>query len=98
MSGPASQTTTPAVSASAMQTPVDILAKAALHQLGPMGFQEAADRFLDDLVPAIEPALFNQRVDLPIQSLGDFRFDGFHSNGLRRTANGRIASSISRAT
>ncbi len=78
MSGPASQTTSPAGSASATQPPFDILANEALHQLGPMGFHESADRFLDHLVSAVEPPLFDQRVDLAIQSFGDFCFDGFH--------------------
>jgi hypothetical protein len=80
MSGPASQTISPAGSASATQPPLDILANETLHQLGSMGFHEAADRFLDHLVPAFEPALFDERVDLTIQSLGDSRFDGSHSN------------------
>src|SRR5438132_408183 len=70
-------------SASATQPPFDILANEALHQLGPMGLHEAADRFLDHLVPAVEPALFDQGVDLAIQALGDSRFDGFHGNGPR---------------
>src|SRR5262245_57298032 len=89
MSGPASQTTSPAASASATQPPFDILARETLHQLGPMGLHEAADRFLNHLVPAVEPALLDQRIDLAIQALGDFRFNGFHGNGLRKlTAQG----------
>ena len=80
MSGPASQTTSLAGSASATQPPFDVLADEALHQLGPMRFHETANRFLDHLVPAVELALFNQRIDPAIQTLGDFRFNGFHGN------------------
>lgn len=67
--------TNSAGSASATQPPFDILANEALHQLGPLGFHEPADRFLDHAVPPVEPALFDERVDLALQSL-DFRFDG----------------------
>src|SRR4051794_5514658 len=81
MSGPASQTTSSAGSASATQPPFDIFANEALHQLGPMGGDEATKRFLDHLVPALEPALLHERVDLAIQACGDFCFDGFHGTG-----------------
>ena len=66
------------VGEAATQPPFDIRANESLHQLGPMGFQESADRFLDHRIPAVEPALFDQGIDPAIQALGDSRFQGFH--------------------
>jgi hypothetical protein len=81
-----------------MQPPFDILANEALHPLGPMGLQEAADRFLDHRVPAVEPALVDECVDLAIQTVGDFRFDSFHGSSPGPHGKKTLDYSISRGT
>jgi hypothetical protein len=56
----------------------------------------ARRRFLDHRAPAVEPALFDECVDLAIQTFGDFRFDVFTAAPPVRTAKKRLIT-VSRA-